>query len=124
MKHSVEPIHIDKTDIFPTFDFIHQSMSKDLKHEKDAGKVKAKMSYLANSYVNTYKPSKNTLRKHKIIKKLTNNKDKLITKPDRSNGVIMVNRAIYMSSLYQIINDTSKCLKLPSDHTMKRKEKR
>ena len=75
-------------------------MSKDLKHEKDAGKVKAKMSYLANSYVNTYKPSKNTLRKHKIIKKLTNNKDKLITKPDRSNGVIMVNRAIYMSSLY------------------------
>ena len=75
-------------------------MSKDLKHEKDAGKVKAKMSYLANSYVNTYKPSKNTLLKHKIIKKLTNNKDKLITKPDRSNGVIMVNRAIYMSSLY------------------------
>ena len=71
-----------------------------MKHEKDAGKVKAKMSYLANSYVNTYKPSKNTLRKHKIIKKLTNNKDKLITKPDRSNGVIMVNRAIYMSSLY------------------------
>ena len=48
-------------------------MSKDLKHEKDAGKVKAKMSYLANNYVNTYKPSKNTLRKHKIIKKLTNN---------------------------------------------------
>ena len=71
-----------------------------MKHEKDAGKVKAKMSYLANSYVNTYKPSKNTLRKRKIIKKLTNNKDKLITKPDRSNGVIMVNRAIYMSSLY------------------------
>ena len=48
-------------------------MSKDLKPEKDAGKVKAKMSYLANNYVNTYKPSKNTLRKHKIIKKLTNN---------------------------------------------------
>ena len=29
------------------FDFIHRS-SKNLKHEKDAGEVKAKMSYLAN----------------------------------------------------------------------------
>ena len=40
-------------------------MSKDLKHEKDAGEVKAKMSYLANNDVNAYKPSKNILRKHK-----------------------------------------------------------
>ena len=81
-------------------------MSKDLKHEKDAGEVKAKISYLANNYVNTYKPSKNTLRKHKIIKILRNNKDILITKPDKGNGVIIVNRAIYMSSLYEIINCT------------------
>ena len=45
-------------------------MSKDLKNEKDAGEVKAKMSYLANNYVNAYKPSKNALRKHKMMKKL------------------------------------------------------
>ena len=45
-------------------------MSKDLKHEKDAGEVKAKMSYLANNYVYAYEPSKNTLRKHKILKNL------------------------------------------------------
>ena len=81
-----------------TFDFIHWSMSKDLKHEKDVGEVKAKMSYLANNYVNTYKPLENTLPKHKIMKKLRNNKDILITKPDKGNGVIIVNRAIYMSS--------------------------
>ena len=64
------------------------------------------MSYLANNYVNTYKPSKNSLRKHKIIKKIRDNKDILITKPDKDNGVIIVNRAIYMSSLYEIINCT------------------
>ena len=45
-------------------------MSKDLKNEKDAREVKAKMSYLANNYVNAYKPSKNALRKHKMMKKL------------------------------------------------------
>ena len=64
------------------------------------------MSYLANNYVNQYKPSKNSLRKHKIIKKIRDNKDILITKPDKDNGVIIVNRAIYMSSLYEIINCT------------------
>ena len=96
-KHSIEPFHITKTDVLTMFDFIHWSMSKGLKHEKNAGEVKAKMFYLANSYVNTYKPLRNTLRKHKIIKKL---KDMLITKPVKRNGVIIVNRAIYMSSLY------------------------
>ena len=97
-------------------------MSKDLKHEQNAGEVKAKMSYLANNYVNAYKPS-NTLCKHKIFKKLRNNKDILITKPDKGNGVIIVNRAIYMSSLSEIINGTSKFLKLPSDPTIGREGK-
>ena len=80
LKHSIEPLHINKTDVLTTLDFIHPSMSKDLKHEKDAGEVKAKISYLANNYVNTCKPSDNTLRKHKIIKKLRDNKDILIRK--------------------------------------------
>ena len=74
LKHSIEPLHINKTDVLTTFDFIHQSMSKDLKHEKDIGEVKAKMSYLAIW--------------HKIIKILRNNKNILITKPDKGNGVI------------------------------------
>ena len=95
-KHSIEALHINKTDVLTTFDFIHRSMSKDLKHEKDAGEVKAKMSYLANNYINTYDPSKNTLRKHKMLKKVRNNKDILITKTDKGNGVIIVNRAIYI----------------------------
>ena len=94
LKHSTEPLHINKTDVLTTFDFVHQSMSKDLKLEKDAGEVKAKMYHLANNYVNTYKPSKNTLCKHKIKKKLRNNKDILIAKPDKGYGVIIVNRAI------------------------------
>ena len=118
LKHFTEPLHINKTDVLTTFDFIHRSMSKDLKHEKDVGEAKAKKSYLANNNVNTYKPLKNTLCEHKIIKILRNNKDILITKPDKGNGVIIVNRAIYMSSLYEIINDTSKFLKLPSDPTI------
>ena len=39
--------------------------------------------------------------------------DILITKPDKEDGVIIANRAIHMSSLYKIINDTPKFLKIP-----------
>ena len=35
LKHSIEPLHINTTDVLTTFDFIHRSISKDLKHEKD-----------------------------------------------------------------------------------------
>ena len=55
LKHSVEPLHINKTDVLTIFDFIHQLMNKDLKQRKMQGQVKAKMSYLTNNCVNAYK---------------------------------------------------------------------
>ena len=108
------PLYLCKTDLLTMFDFIHRPRSKDLKHEEDSGEVKAKMSYLVNNYISAYKPSTNTLRKHKILKEVKNNKDILTTKPYKDNRVIIVNRAIYITSLYEVINDTSKFKKLPS----------
>ena len=92
LKHSIEPLCINEADVLTTFDFIHRAMSKDLQDVKEVGEVKAKMSYLANTYVNSYKPSKNALSKHKILKKLRSNNEILITKPDKGNGVIIVDR--------------------------------
>ena len=43
-------------------------MTNDLKDKKHSGELKTKMSHLANSYVNAYKPTKNSLKKHKIVK--------------------------------------------------------
>ena len=118
IKHSIEPLRINKTDVLTTFDFIHRAMIKDLQDVKEVGEVKAKMSYLANTYVNSYRPSKNALHKHKILKKLRNNNEILITKPEKGNGVIIVDRNLYKSSLHDIVNDTSKFFKLSSDSTI------
>ena len=123
LKHSIEPNFINKTDILSSLDFIHQTMSKDLKDQKDTGEVKAKISYLANTYVNSYKPTKKTLRKHKILKKLRNNNNILITKPGKENGVAIVDRIHYMSSMYEIVNDSSKFLKSRSYRTICRENK-
>ena len=123
LKHSIEPNLINKTDILSTFDFIHRTMSKDLKDQKYTIEVKAKISYLTKTYVNSYKPTKNALREHKILKKLGNNNNILITKPDKRNGVVIVDRVYYMYSMYEIVNDTSTLLKLRSDPTICRENK-
>ena len=78
---------------------------------------------MANSYVNLYKPTKNVLRRYRVLNKLRNNKDILITRPDKGNGVVILNRRFYMSNIYDIANDESKFLKLSSDPTLRRKNK-
>ena len=93
-------------------------MSKDLKDQKDTGGVKAKILNLAFTYVNSYEPTKNSLRKLKIFKKLRNNNNILITKSGKGDGAVIVDRIYNMSSIYEIVNDTSKFLKLRSDPTI------
>ena len=54
----------------------------------------------------------------KVLNKLRNNKDILITRPDKGNGAVIVDRL-----LYDIVNDASKFLKLSSDPTLRREGK-
>ena len=60
------------------------------KDEKKSGKLKAAISNLANVYWSSYKPTQNTLRKHGILKKLRIRKDILIVRPNKGNGVVIL----------------------------------
>ena len=71
LKYPIHPLQVNKTDILTTFDFIHPAMTKDLRDEKQSGEVKIKISSLAHSYINSYKPTLHAL----ILKRLDNNKD-------------------------------------------------
>ena len=66
---------------------------------------------------------KNALRKHKNLKKLRNNNNILITKPDKGNGVVVVDRIYYISSMCEIVNDTSIFFKLRSEPITSRENK-
>ena len=63
---------------------------------------------MAHKYVSSYKPSKQALRKHSILKKLKNNPDIIITKPDKGNGVVVMDRTDYDKRMLEMIGDTSK----------------
>ena len=45
---------------------------------------------------------------------------KIITKPDKGNGVVILDRKLYNKAIEEIISDTSKFKKLKEDLTLKR----
>ena len=66
------------------------------------------------------RPSKTTLFKHGILRRLKNNKDIIICKPDKGNGVVIIDRSIYVQELDKILSDNSKFKKLNYDPTSTR----
>ena len=68
----------------------------------------------------SYKPSPRILRQHRVLQNLRKNKDIVITKPDKGNGVVILDRKLYNNAIQEIISDTSKFEKLkktqPSRH--------
>ena len=54
------------------------------------------------------------------MQKLRKNKDIFITKPDKGNGVVILDRKLYNNSIEEIISDTSKFEKRNEDPTLKR----
>ena len=78
---------------------------------------------MANLCDSSYKPTKNVLSKYKVLNKLQSNKDILLTRPDKRNGVVIVDRWLYMSRMYDFVNDASKFLQLSSDPTLRREGK-
>ena len=117
---SIQSDKIWKSKIFTTFEKIHCSFLSNLKYEETKSQIKAHLSYLANSYFYNYKPSPRILRQHRVLRNLRKNKDIVITKPDKGNGVVILDRKLYNNAIEEIISDAFKFEKLSEDVTLKR----
>ncbi|XP_065658976.1 uncharacterized protein LOC136083502 [Hydra vulgaris] len=117
---ALPPAFIKKTDVFAQFDCISQFLNNQLKNSDSKPQLKSELSHLANNYVYKYTPSENCLRKHKILKRLRNNENIVITRPDKGNGIIVLNKIDYINSLHNIISNKTKFKELKEDPTIKR----
>ena len=68
----------------------------------------------------SYRPSSTDLKKHRILRTLKNNHNIIILKPDKGNGVVILDRNIYLDSCFNILNDKSKFKLLDNDPTLLR----
>ncbi|XP_065667600.1 uncharacterized protein LOC136087905 [Hydra vulgaris] len=117
---ALPPAFIKKTDVFAQFDCISQFLNNQLKNNDSKPQLKSELFHLANNYVYKYTPSENCLRKHKILKRLRNNENIVITRPDKGNGIIVLNKIDYKNSLHNIISNKIKFKELKEDPTIKR----
>ena len=60
------------------------------------------------------------LRQHCVLGNLRKNKDIVITKPDKANGVVILDQKLYSNAIQEIVSDTSKFEKLNKNPTLKR----
>ena len=77
------------------------------------------LSYLGNSYFYNCKPSPRILRQYRILRNLRKNRDIIITKPDKGNGVVILGWNLDDNAIQEIISDTSKFEKLNEDPNFK-----
>ena len=122
LSFSIPPAFLKKTDVFAQFDMINKFMTKELKDAKNSPILKSELSHLANSYVYKYSPSQSTLKKHGVLKRLRSNKDIVILRPDKGNGIVVLNRTDYNKAIMNIINDKTKFRTLDTDLTIQREQ--
>ena len=116
---SIQPDEIEKSEIFTTLEKIHRSFNNNLKSEETKSQIKAHLLYLANSYFFNYKPSPCILRQRRVLQNLRKNKDIIITKPDKGNGVVILDGKLYDNAIQEMISDTSKFEMFNEDPTWK-----
>ena len=86
-------------------------------------KLKSDLSHIAQLYVNSFRPSNKDIKTHKVLKNLHKNKDIVILKPDKGNGVVVLNKLDYIKGINDIINDKQKFKELSTDPTINREGK-
>ena len=108
LNHGLQPQRLSQTDVFVSFEKLYLFISSNLKEGANASELKAELSHMAHRYVSSYKPSKQALRKHSILKKLKSKPDIVITKPDKRNGIVIMNKTDYDMRMMEMISDTTK----------------
>ena len=98
LSHSICPPSISKTDVFTCFELIHRTMTKKLIDKKHDAKLVADLSHLSHlshSYVSAHWPTTADRKKYRILKDLKKKQTIVILKPDKGNGVVVLDRIAY-----------------------------
>ena len=96
--------------MFVSFEMIHRVLREELKNDVDKTTLKAQLSHLVNSYVHNYQPTRSSLIKHRILKKI---RDDVILGLNKGSGVVVLNRRHYEKSIknlkWKILRSDRRC---------------
>ena len=92
--------------------------NKTIERENNCNSELKNIAKTSFNNLNKYKlPSNISSKQFKILKNLSRNKDIVIMKPDKGNGVVILDRIAYRDKMKDILNDDSKFQVVNSDIT-------
>ena len=120
LQFSIPPLHLDQTDTMTTFELLYNQAVPGIKG--NLNRLKHRLKTLCYQYIFTNKDNISTLSKGELLafKQLSTNNNIVITKPDKGNGVVIMNRSDYLSKLLDIVSDPTKFKLLTEDPTEQR----
>ena len=118
LSYSIFPPNISKTDIYASFESIYRSMKCRLIDKSYDSKLKSYHFHIAQLYVNSFQPSNKDIKTHKVLRNLHKNKNIVILKPEKGNGVVMLNKVD--KGTHDIVNGEHKFKKITNDPTIDR----
>ena len=121
------PQKVRREEVFAEFEALHQQLSHHTPTSKEAAdKCKLRLTGIAESFVSTpgSREGFSLDKEHfKTIDALRNNKDIVITRPDKGQGVVIMKRTDYTKKMLSILQDASKFKLLgdcaTEDHTLR-----
>ena len=108
LSHSISPSKLNKRNVYMGFEQIHYNMAKYIKDKNLEGQLRSELSHLCHTNVSSFRPSIKDLKQLRILKNLINNKHIVILKPDKGNGIVIMNREDYDKEIFKIIQDPKK----------------
>ena len=120
---AIKPPQLNSSDILTTFEWIHYSMKEKLKNQEHHTYLKNEFVHVAQSYISSYCLTPADLKQYNILRNISKNKDIIVLRPDKGNGVIIMDRQVYKNSCNIIISDQSKFKRLDKDPTLFREAK-
>ena len=122
LKYAIYPGKLNFARPFLCFETLFKVMSGHALYDpcaKGFSYVKSSLRQLANWYYYSHenKPGVNNLDKDEMdaLKVLSNDHSIVITKPDKGQGVVLLNKSDYVSKMLAILNDNSKFRKVTGD---------
>ena len=89
---AIKPLHLRKSQVFTTFELLHQDLKRHLVAKNNANEVRSEIQHLVTTYVNSFKPSLKDLKRLKILKKLKKNEDIIILRPNKGNRIVLLGK--------------------------------
>ena len=81
-------------------------MKSHLIDKRNDSKLGVELSHVARLYANSFKPLNKDIETPNVLKCLRKNQDITILKPDKGNGVVILNKADYIKGISDILNDS------------------